>query len=92
MVKDYLAKMLKIKEFLREVALRRRFKKKQRALIKIQAFYRVVLAKKQLRKLRTAKNEEERKQQMQDFCTQHEDTQLLNNSALKIQSYINKKV
>ena len=46
MLKDYMRKMLKIKEFLNEVAFRRRFKKKQRALIKIQAFFRIVLAKK----------------------------------------------
>ena len=62
MLKDYLSKMLKIKEFLTEIALRRRFKKKQRAIIKIQAFLRVLLAKKQLRNLKTAKLEIKRGQ------------------------------
>jgi len=89
---DYLRKMMLIREFLTEVALRRRFKKKQRALIKMQSFFRMMIAKKKLRKLKTAGAEIERGRLMDIYCRHRKDKKLLNDSALKIQTIIHKKI
>ena len=72
-VRDYASKMLKIRQFTSEVALVRRFEKKQRAIIRIQKFFRVVKAKRTLRKLKTAQLEKERTRLMDIYCRHHKD-------------------
>ena len=72
-VRDYASKMLKIRQFTSEIALVRRFEKKQRALIKIQCFFRVVKARRTLRKLKTVKLEKERTRLMDIYCRHHKE-------------------
>ena len=72
-VRDYASKMLKIRQFTSEIALVRRFEKKQKAIIRIQNFFRVVKAKQTLRRLKTARLEQERKRMMDIYCRHHKD-------------------
>ena len=70
------------------LVLRRRFLRKLQAIDKIQRFLRIGLAKNQVRKVKTAIKEKERRRRMEIYTRLHKDQAKLNAAASLIQEHI----
>ena len=73
MLKDHVGKIVRVHQFMLMLVLRRRFKRKIKAIARLQGFLRVCLAKKCARKMKTETKEKERRRRMEIFTKVHKD-------------------
>ena len=78
MLKDHVGKIVRVHRFMLTLVLRRRFKRKIKAIARLQGFLRVCLAKKCVRKMKTERKEKERQRRMEIFTKVHKDQAKLN--------------
>ena len=89
---EYTTKITRVSRFLLTQVLRNRFLKKQKATRRLQNFFRMLLAKNKIKKLKTINKEKDRRRRMEIFCQVHKDKRRLNEAASLIQNKICTKI
>ena len=87
-LRDHVSKIVRVHQFLLTIVLRRRFKRKVKAIAKLQGFLRICLAKKRVKQRSTEIKEKERRRRMEIFTKVHKDQAKLNAAASLIQEKI----
>ena len=85
MIRDHLAKINLVRGFVLTLVLRKRFKRKVRAIPKMQNFFRICVARRVVRRRRMEVKEKERLKRMEKFCRLNPDQAKLDRCARLIQ-------